>query len=148
MTQPEYGEYPQQPPATGYPYSGGNFGSPGPAPYGQPPYPTPGYGAPQWNQYPQQPGFPGGPIQQSNGLGTAGFVVGLLGFLASIPFGFLAWILVLPGLVLSAIGIRREPKGLAIAGLVLSILGLIICVVWVVALIVASSNGDAPYRYT
>ncbi|GAB1509290.1 DUF4190 domain-containing protein [Actinophytocola sp. KF-1] len=112
---------------------------------------------------PQQPvGKP------SNGLGTAGFVVGLIGLVFSfIPLiGVVAWPLVILGIIFSAIGIskaakgRATNKGLAIAGLVVSIVGLVICVLWVAvwnkaaddiqeeanreAVIVYEVTGDAP----
>lgn len=91
-------------------------------------------------QYDQNP--PQQTVQQpSNGLGTAGFVLGLIGLLLSfIPvIGVVAWPLVILGIVFSAVGMgkaskgRATNKGLSIAGLVLSIVGLIICVVWAVA---------------
>jgi hypothetical protein len=73
-----------------------------------------------------------------NGLGTAGFVLGLVGLLFSfIPIiGIVAWPLVIVGLVLSIIGIARASsgkatnKGLAIAGAVLSVIGLVICILY------------------
>jgi hypothetical protein len=57
------------------------------------------------------------PAPQSNGLGVAGFVVSLVGFL------FCMGVLCPIGLILSACGMRKEPKGLATAGLVLGIIG-------------------------
>jgi len=63
---------------------------------------------------------------KSNGLGVAGFVLSLLGL-------FTCGLTSLLGVILSAIGMRREPKGLAIAGLVL---GLITVLGWVVAIVV------------
>lgn len=77
--------------------------------------------------------------QPSNGLGTTGFVLGLVGLVLSpIPFiGVVAWPLVILGIVFSAVGIARvragkaTNKGLTIAGLVMSIIGLAVCVVWV-----------------
>jgi hypothetical protein len=91
---------------------------------------------------PHQPMF--GPPPQ-NGLGTAGFVLGLLGFLfAPIPIvGVVAWPLVILGITFSPIGVAKANKGeatnrgLATAGVVLSILGLLICVVWVAVLAAA-----------
>ena len=66
--------------------------------------------------------------KKSNGMGTAGFVLALLGLiLCWIPV--LDWILWLLGLIFSIIGVFRQPKGLAIAGLVISCLGLIILIV-------------------
>ena len=57
----------------------------------------------------------------SNGLGVAGFVLGLIGLpLFFIPlFGFL-------GFLFSFIGVFKEPRGLAIAGLVISIISLLL----------------------
>jgi Mycobacterium membrane protein len=74
-----------------------------------------------------------------NGLGTAGFVLGLVGLLFSfVPFiGVVAWPLVILGLVFSAIGFARARSGratnlgLSVAGAVLSVVGLVICIVWV-----------------
>ena len=69
-------------------------------------------------------------IQQpkSNGLGTAGFVLALLGLLFSwVPvFGWIVWFL---GAVFSFCGIFKSPRGLAIAGLIISFLGLIVLIV-------------------
>ena len=54
---------------------------------------------------------------QSNGLGIAGFVISLISLLC---LGGLASPL---SLIMCAFGMRKEPKGLAIAGLILSIIG-------------------------
>jgi hypothetical protein len=63
--------------------------------------------------------------QQSNGVGTAGFVLAFITvFLGWIPV--LGWILWILGLVLSFVGIFKKPNGLAIAGLVISLIGLIL----------------------
>jgi hypothetical protein len=62
-----------------------------------------------------------------NALGTAGFVLALLGlFFFWVPV--LNWILWILGLILSAVGVFKAPKGLAIAGLCISLLGLILIV--------------------
>jgi hypothetical protein len=90
----------------------------------------------QQNIYPQQSQT--GPVSPRNGLGTAGFVLGLIGLLFSpIPLiGIVAWPLVILGLVFSILGFSRARKGVAtnkglsIAGIVLSAIGLVICVVW------------------
>ena len=70
-------------------------------------------------------------VQQSenkgNGIGVAGFVLALLGlFLGWIPI--LGWILWILGLILSGVGMTRKPKGLAIAGLVISLIGLVVLI--------------------
>ena len=64
-------------------------------------------------------------IQQrsSNGVGIAGFVLSLIAlFLGWVPvLGWLLWAL---GLLFSICGIFSAPRGFAIAGLVISLLGL------------------------
>jgi hypothetical protein len=73
------------------------------------------------SQYPPASTFPpaAAPYQPapSNSLGVAGFVVSLLGLFATC--GLLSPV----GLIMSAFAMRREPRSLAIAGLVLGILG-------------------------
>ena len=64
----------------------------------------------------------------SNAMGTTGFIIALVTiFLFWIPV--LGWILWLLGLIFSGIGVTRKPKGLAIAGLVISLIGLILLIV-------------------
>ena len=65
--------------------------------------------------------------KKSNGLGTAGFVLALCGILFSWIPGF-SWVLWALGFISSFVGIFRKPKGLAIAGLVISCLDLIILI--------------------
>ena len=73
-------------------------------------------------------------------MAIAGMVVGI----CSIPFAFWAcygpttWmpiLLVIAGIVLSAIGMMKAPerKGLALAGLVCSIVGLIVTIIVIIA---------------
>lgn len=64
---------------------------------------------------------------QTNGIGTAGFVLALVGlFLGWIPF--LGWAIWLLGLIFSIIGLTRSPKGLSIAGLIISLVGIVLLV--------------------
>lgn len=74
---------------------------------------------------------------KGNGIGTAGFVLALIALVfCLVPIlNGIVWFL---GLVLSAIGIFRQPRGLAIAGLCISLIGLIILFV-VVGLFAASA---------
>lgn len=66
--------------------------------------------------------------RKSNGIGTAGFVLALIAiFLGWVPI--LGWILWLLGLIFSSVGVFRTPKGLAIAGLVISLIGIILLIV-------------------
>ena len=66
--------------------------------------------------------------QRSNGLGTAGFVLALLGLIFFlIPIlDLLLWFL---GALFSFIGVFKAPRGLAIAGLVISFIAFIVLVI-------------------
>ena len=76
--------------------------------------------------------------KSSNGLGIAGFVVSLCSaFMVWVPF--LNFVLALVGLILSAMGMKKEPKGLATAGLVISIIFLIVSLIWVIIILLAAS---------
>lgn len=116
-----------------------------------PPYNNP----PQYNQqstygHPQYPGAPYPPAPQpyygpqpqvvirpkTNAMGTAGFVLALLAWIFCwVPVvDVILWIL---GLIFSVIGLFKAPRGLAIAGTVLSllsILGVIVAIVFFGAL--------------
>lgn len=105
------------------PHYGGNFGAPRYAP---------GYRAPM-----QQTGPYGNhssgmrPVTNANnGIGTAGFVVSLLACFSGM-FMVPAVLLWLVGLILSAIGMNRTPRGLAIAGFVISLVPLLLIVLLV-----------------
>ena len=65
--------------------------------------------------------------RKSNSIGTSGFVLAIIAlFLGWVPF--LGWILWLLGLILSFVGVFKEPKGLSIAGLVISLIGIILLI--------------------
>jgi hypothetical protein len=62
-----------------------------------------------------------------NGVGTAGFVLALIGLIFCwVPV--VNWILWILGAILSIVGCFREPRGLAIAGVVISFIGLILII--------------------
>ena len=98
--------------------------------------------------YPYQPQMAPAAPAPRNGLGTAGFVLGLIGLIFSpIPIiGVVAWPLVILGLIFSLVGLSRARKGhatnkgQAVAGIVLSAIGLVICIVWVVGFSKAASD--------
>jgi hypothetical protein len=74
--------------------------------------------------------------KKTNGIGTAGFVLAIIAlFLSWVPV--LGWILWALGLILSFVGIFRQPKGLSIAGLVISCIALIVLIVVVGAIATA-----------
>lgn len=122
----------QQPSATRY-QQANHHQHPSQTSYQQHPPPTP-YQQPPPPIY-QQPVYGGGThvtyvVQErkTNGLGTAGFVLALLGLIFCwIPV--LSWILWLLGLLFSFIGVFKSPRGLAIAGLVLTFISTIILIV-------------------
>ncbi|MDE6152935.1 MAG: hypothetical protein K2G21_02160 [Muribaculaceae bacterium] len=63
--------------------------------------------------------------KKGNGMGTAGFVLALLGLIFCwVPV--LDWILWLLGLIFSIVGLFKPKKGLAIAGLIISFIYLIL----------------------
>lgn len=68
-------------------------------------------------------------VRQSNGMGTAGFILALLSLiLIWIPIlNFIIWAL---GLLFSFIGLFKRPRGLAIAGFIISSIGIVIMVVF------------------
>ena len=65
--------------------------------------------------------------RKSNGVGTAGFIFALMGIIFSwVPVvDFIVWFL---GAFLSFIGLFKAPRGLAITGFILSIIGIIIII--------------------
>lgn len=126
---------------------------------------APNYGAPQhtgprqfaqvYPQYqvaPQQPHIPSQrshatPPQQSNGLATAGLVVAIIGAVLSfIPVvGTVAWVLAPIGLVLSVVGLVKSKRtgsglGKSIAGIVLSVVALVMCVLYTAVFAASVSN--------
>ena len=68
------------------------------------------------------------PVRQKNGPGTAGLVLSILGLvLCWVPIAnVILWFL---GFLFSFIGMFKRPKGVAIAGLVISIVCLVVLIV-------------------
>ncbi|MFE1249883.1 DUF4190 domain-containing protein [Streptomyces sp. NPDC058735] len=118
---------PQQPaPGHGFPQqSGPGYG------YSQG---GPGYPAPPPVSYPQPPGYGMPPAQPSNGMGTTGLVLGIIGVVCSVTFllWFFGVILGILAIIFGAIGrgkaTRGEAtnKGAATAGLVCGIIATVI----------------------
>lgn len=71
-----------------------------------------------------QPTYNQPPIQEKNGIGLAGFILSIVAFvLFWIPIiNGICWLL---GLILSIVGMFKRPKGFAIAGLVISLIGIV-----------------------
>lgn len=75
-------------------------------------------------------------VKKSNGLGTAGFIIALIALIFCwVPV--LDWILWILGVIFSLIGVFKAPRGLAIAGLVISFIGIIVLVVAIGAIAAA-----------
>jgi hypothetical protein len=70
---------------------------------------------------------------QSNGMGTAGFILALMSLVLSwVPgIGWIVWFL---GFLLSFIGMFKYPRGLAIAGFLISIIDLFVLIMIIGAL--------------
>ncbi|MBO7445603.1 MAG: hypothetical protein J6T86_04260 [Bacteroidales bacterium] len=71
--------------------------------------------------------------RQSNGLGTAGFIFAILSLLVcwAPVVGWVIWFL---GFLFSFIGLFKSPRGLAVAGFLISIIDFIVLVVVIGAL--------------
>ena len=80
------------------------------------------------------------PVRQKNGFGTAGLVLSILGLVFCwVPIvDLVLWFL---GFLFSFIGIFKRPKGKAIAGLIISVITLVILVcLFVFGVAVADSD--------
>lgn len=71
--------------------------------------------------------------QPKNGMGLAGFILSIIAlFTGAIPL--MGWLVWLVGAILSVIGLFKKPRGFAIAGTIISFIGLIILIVVIGAL--------------
>ena len=84
-------------------------------------------------------------VKKTNGIGTAGFVLSLVAILVGwIPIvgwilGGIIWLL---GFVFSLVGIFKAPRGLAIAGLIISLVDIFLLLLAVVGLAGFCLLGD------
>ncbi|MBV8430112.1 MAG: DUF4190 domain-containing protein [Solirubrobacterales bacterium] len=125
----------QAPPPSPYPSAPAPPGSAStgyPATGGYPPQPVHGY----WPQ-PQAPGFV--PVTSTNGLAIASLVLGIL---------WLFWLGSLVGLILGVVALKQikirnqRGRGIAIAGVVLGILGLVVLVIGIIGAATQGSGGS------
>ena len=79
-------------------------------------------------------------------MGIAGLILGILGLIGSFIPGVVygAWMLALIGIIISAIGMKKakaanQPGGVAVAGLVLSIVGFVIAIPSLICAIACAS---------
>ncbi|HJT59559.1 MAG TPA: hypothetical protein VJ761_23825 [Ktedonobacteraceae bacterium] len=106
--------------------------------YNPPPPPAP---QPMYPPVPNQGMFVV-PTEPGRGIALAGFILGLVSIFTSwIPF--LGMIVSIVGIILSAMGQRSiSRKGLAIAGLILSILTLIVALILTIAILASASSSS------
>lgn len=66
-------------------------------------------------------------VKKKNGIGTAGFILAIIGLVFCwVPvLDYILWFL---GLLFSFIGVFKKPRGLSIAGLIISCIGIIIII--------------------
>ena len=75
-----------------------------------------------------QPRYPQYERPRGNGFGVAGFVLAVIGLvLCWVPV--INWVLWALGLIFSIVGMFKAPRGLAICGLIVSLIGIIIMVI-------------------
>ncbi|WP_433872208.1 hypothetical protein [Saccharopolyspora sp. CA-218241] len=95
--------------------------------------------------------------ERRNGFGITALVLGVVGLLFSfIPIiGVIAWPLVILGLIFGGLGLNRAlkgraDKGLPIAGLATSLVGLLICILYAVVFSQAASHyaENPPHEFT
>lgn len=86
--------------------------------------------------YSYQPQYPSSQPASANGMGIAGFVLSLIAICFSWSFipGGILWLL---GFIFSSIGMSHRPRGLAIAGFVISIVSLITVIVIIIIMGIA-----------
>lgn len=79
------------------------------------------------------------PVRRGNGMGVAGFVFSLLTlFLCWVPYvAAVFWLL---ALIFSIVGVCRRPRGLAIAGLVITVIDLAL-LLFVIAAVASVASG-------
>ena len=65
--------------------------------------------------------------KKSNSVGRAGFIFAVMALL-HVRLSVIGWIVWAPGLFLSFVGVFRTPKRMAIAGLVTSLIGVILLI--------------------
>lgn len=115
--------------------------------------PQQGHQQPQAYRQPEQayyePPAPRRPEPARNGMGTTALVLGILAcVLAFIPIlGFVSYPLALLGIIFGLVGLRRASKGIAtnrgvaLAGLIASVLGFVLVIVATVAYVSAINAG-------
>ena len=122
-------------------------GYPPQQPYASAQYGQPGF-APQTGTYPPQPGYMAVPVSEpGSGMAVASLVLGILSIVT-----FWAWFLVVPlsvvGIITGSLGRRAiSRRGIAIAGLICSIIGLAIFLIVYIAIGLWWHSVTSSFQY-
>lgn len=120
-----------QPPQNNVPQGDPNFNQP---PYGAPQYGQPPYGAPQYNQ----PMYPPVAPDNSKGLAITSLVLSILSFICcGFPFSIAGFVC---GLV--SLSRKKENNGMAVAGVIISVIAFIVTLITIVAMIASGTYAD------
>jgi len=78
-------------------------------------------------------------------MGVAGLILGILGIVGAFIPGlvYMAWAFALIGIIVSAIAMKKGQGGVAVAGLVLSIIGLVIALPRLICAIACASAASS-----
>ncbi len=129
--QPPQNNVPQGDQYNQPPYGAPQYSQP---PYGTPQYNQPPYGAPQYNQQMYPPVAP----DNSKGLAITSLVLSILSFICcGFPFSIAGFIC---GLV--SLSRKKEHNGMALAGVIISVLGFIATIITIVVSITSGTFAD------
>jgi len=111
------------------------------------------YYAPQMQPYPVQPMYAAPGLQRSNGVGTAAGVLGIItAVLMFVPvINYLSVLLGIMATIFGGVGIRKAnripgtPKGMAVTGLVLGIIGIVISLIFIIGVYAYLFRNSAPW---
>ncbi len=103
-----------------------------PVPADQPPAPSENTASPAPTQPSVQPPYPINPVVSTSGGGKA--IASLVLGIVSLALGVLGLIFAVPGLILGILDLKSRRRGLAIAGIILSGLGIVISIVLMLVL--------------
>lgn len=136
--QPPQNNIPQGDPNYNQPnYGASQYNQP---PYGAPQYNQPPYGAPQYNQ----PMYPPVAPDNSKGLAITSLVLSILSFICcGFPFSIAGFIC---GLV--SLSRKKEHNGMAVAGVIISVIGFIVTIITIVAMISSGTYSEIISEFT
>ena len=111
------------------------------------------YYAPQMQPYPVQPMYAAPGLQRSNGIGTAAGVLGIItAVLMFVPVvNYVSVLLGIMATIFGGVGIRKAnripgtPKGMAVTGLVLGIIGIVISLIFIIGVYAYLFRNSAPW---